>query len=245
MNKYLSKIIFVFCCSLALLIGGCNEEDNYNWKGIDPGIQYISGPDTVKGNNISKYNFIARPRGGSKFDWIVLKGPVSVAPNSIDGYIGEVIANSQKDTVAQIQVTETTYGGKTAVSNITFKIISFCPYNITQLVGNGKYTCYDLNKLGMAVYPANFTVIQGDTLVNNNFFYMGWKVKYVLSKDTLKEEIKVVKDYFNYNGDVVEVSGKGNYNTCTGNLTVNYAVTTLNGDTVENGSGKAEFKRSK
>ena len=127
MIKYISKLASLIFITSALFFTACNNNEDYDWNKVDPGIQYISGPDTIKGNNISKFNFYARPRGGSKFTWTVVRGPVSVTPNATNGFVGEVTANSQTDTVGEIMVTETTYGGKTATSNISFKIQSSCP----------------------------------------------------------------------------------------------------------------------
>ena len=242
MKKYLFKYSALLSILVCFIFSGCGKTDNYDWNSIDPGTQNITGPTVVKGNNIDKYNFLARPRGGSKFEWTVLSGPVVVNPNPVNGFIGVVTANSNTDTDAKIQVTETTNGGKTAVSNYTFHVISFCTFNSSQLIGDGKFTCQDKNSIGVATYDANFKILPGDTLLNDNFFYMGWKVKYYLSKD-VNEEITMVKSQFEYNGDVVEVSGKGNYNTCNSSFSVNYAVTSLAGDTIENGWGIENFKK--
>ena len=237
MKRTIKNIIHILFI-ISIISSGCTEKDTYDWKNIDPGTQYISGPDTIKGNDFTKFPFLARPRGGSSFTWVKLSGPITIVPDSINNFIGKVVAKSTIDTTGSIEVTETTYGGKQTKATYSFHIISFCPYNATLLIGSGKYNCFEkYNQIATARnYQVNFSILN-DTLLLNNFFQMGWNVKYVLSKG-VDETITMVKTQFWYNGELVEVYGKGTYNTCNGKIDVNYAVATLYGDTIEYGIDK-------
>ena len=242
MNNYkfkdVCKILTLFGM-LIFLIVSCSKDNSYDWKKLEPGTQTITGPDSIKGNDITQYQYLAIPRGGSKFNWTVLSGPLEIITNTTKLYSVEVKGKSLVDTVAYIRVEEVTYGGKAGVAD-TFKVYvgSFCPYNISQLVGDGKFTC---KYIDFAPYPVNITVLAGDTLLVDNFFGMGWPVKFSLSKDENEKLTLVASDNFEYNGEAVEIKGEGNYNTCKSDLKVNFAVLKLNGDTVEDGSGISHF----
>ena len=238
MNRIIKKILY-FLFITSVIIFGCTEKDSYDWKSIDPGTQYISGPDTIKGNDVTRFPFLARPRGGSSFTWEKLSGPITVVPDSINSFIGKVVAKSIVDTTGSIEVTETTYGGKQTKAIYSFHIISFCPFDVNQLIGGGKFNClhYQTINSGSLKYSLNISVLSTDTIKVDDFFQMGWNVKYVLSKD-VDETITMVKTQFWYNGELVEVYGKGTYNTCNGKIDVKYAVATLYGDTIEYGVDK-------
>jgi hypothetical protein len=249
MVKNISNLTFLIMAIISFIGFACNDEKPYNWENIDPGTQLISGPDTIYGNAAIIDTFLARPRGGSKFEWTVISGPATISANAEKSYIGELIATSEVDTIVEIQVTETTYGGKVAVSNKTIRVLQFCPYSISQLIGNGNFVSTDIclnpsePNTPIATLRPKFSILNGDTVLCNYFFEFGWVVKFVLNSDPKKIEINMIPKTFEYNNDIVTVNGKGTYNTCKRSITVNYAVTNLFGDTIPNGLGKIEYKQ--
>lgn len=236
MKKYLNNFIVVGI--LVIFVSSCKQKDEYDWTKVIPGKQIITGPDSIKGNNIDTSQYFAIARGGSKYNWAVLKGPVVINEYKNHPFIAVVKANSEKDTSAVITVTETTWGGVQGTSDsFSIKISCFTPFNMEQLLGNGQFSCYEMD---YAPYNVNITNIGGDTIENNNFFIVGWKLKYVLSEDK-DEIIKIVPASFDLNGETVYVKGQGNYSVCDRLIKVNFAITTLFGDTITNGAGLDMF----
>ena len=236
MKNYLNKFITVGILSLIIL--SCKQKDEYDWAKVFPGKQIITGSDSIKGNNIDTSQYFAIPRGGSKYDWVVVRGPLTITEDKGHPFIAVIKANSEKDTNALITVTETTWGGVQGTSDsFSIKISCFTPFNMEQLLGNGQFNCYEMNYFP---YKVNITYVGGDTIENNNFFITGWKLKYVLSED--KDEIvKIVPASFNLDGETVYVKGQGHYSVCDREIKINFAITTLFGDTITNGAGLDRF----
>ncbi len=217
------------------------KKDTYDWKDVIPGEQVIKGPDTIKADNITTYMYLAIPRGGSDYNWQIVRGPITIEKNKYMPFLINIKGQSQVDTSAEISVAETTWGGKTG-STIIFKIdkincfTQFTDFN--QFLGSGKFTCYELD---YAPYTVNLTYLSGDTIENDNFYSMGWKLKYTISED-VNEIIKIVNTKYVYNSEIVQVNGSGTYSICKGEINLNFAITRLSGDTIDNGAGKVRFE---
>lgn len=244
MNKSILAKGTIFSAFLFILIFSCKNEDDYNWNAIEPGKQRISRADadtskikldSVKGDNTSIRSYVAIARGGSAYQWTASNSFVKIIQKDKAPYWVDVKAESTVDTSAWIRVTETTKGGKTGLpDSMRIKIFGYCPYNIDALLGSGIF----ISKMApYAPYQVSLSKIEGDTIVNSNFFSMNWKLKYTLSKN-YEEKITIVKGQrFIYNKETVEVKGSGTYNTCKSRFEINFAITKTNGDTIQFGSG--------
>lgn len=230
----MKKIPFITALTflVILLIVRCGNKDNYDWKSVDPGKQTISGSNYIKGNNTTIYDYLAIPRGGSVFAWAssVSSNTLTIDQDSKFPYLAHVKANTTNDTSIMLYISETTWGGKTSKDTMNIFVEGYCPFDINQLIGNGKYTCSEMNYVP---YNVNLNIIGSDTVLLDNFSNNGWQLKYVLSGD-INESIKIADNHYSYNGEPVIVKGYGTYNTCKGLLTVNFAVVRPTGDTVVN-----------
>ncbi len=134
----------------AMTISSCKKEESYNWKNIDPGKQQISGPDSIKGNDSTVYEYLAIPRGGSTYSWEVLSGPITIKVDTLNKdplhyhpFRAEITANSSIDTTGSFVVRETTWAGKPGIAD-TFKIqkiLCYKPFIPDSFVG--EYTCHE------------------------------------------------------------------------------------------------------
>jgi hypothetical protein len=221
----LIAICFLFSC----------KEEEYDWDKVDPGIQKITGLDYIKGNNISKYQYLAIPRGGSTYTWSVVSGPVTIINDPKYPFRIDLMADSRYNKSAYIAVTETTHGGLTSSDTIFIFVRDYCSFVVDSFTGT--FSC---KETGYATYNTNLSHLSGDTILMNNFYGMGWEIPLVFSADTA-EVVQIVKNRQVINNEEVEISGKGFYNTCRGHFSLNYAILTLYGDTIDNGSGKLSF----
>lgn len=227
---------------VAVIVDSC-KKDTYNWKDVTPGQQVIKGPDTIKADNITAYEYLAIPHGGSDYNWKVVSGPISIVKDKEMPFKINIKGQSEVNSSAVISVTETTWGGKTG-NVVTFKIDKincYTPFkDFDQFLGTGKFKSYEID---YAPYTVNLTHTSGDTIVNDNFYSMGWQLKYTISKDE-KEIISIVKNQlFEYNSETVQVSGFGTYSICDSVINLKFAITRLSGDTIDNGAGTARFVR--
>lgn len=245
MNKLIFLKLASFFAFALLVVFSCKKDDNYDWNAVEPGKQKISRADadtskikldSVKGDNISIRSYVAISRGGSKYKWIAGNNFLKIIERPTAPFWVDIKAESRVDTAAWLWVQETTKGGKTSQpDSMRIIIFGFCQYNISELLGNGKF----ISKMApYAPYKVNLNKIDGDTIVNDNFFSMKWPLKYVLSKDH-HEIITIVKNQrFIYNGETVEVNGSGTYNTCKSRFEIKFAITRLIiNDTISLGSG--------
>jgi hypothetical protein len=245
--KIIARNIFIISILLTMIISTCKKEDKYNWKNVEPGKQLITGVDTIKGNEVSTYEFLAIPRGDSKYEWKVLSGPVTIEVDDKDKdplkyrpFRALISANSAVDTNAIIAVTETTWGGKIGEPDTFYiKILCYVPFDINQLIGNGQFT---ETRSGFAPQNVSLFKIVGDSMViDSNFIQIeNGVVTYILSRDPL-ESIKIVSDTFDYgtsegfDGRTL-VMGNGNYSVCKRSFNIHYfLVAAANSDTIENG----------
>lgn len=239
MKKVIYSILIAII-AVCIFTLSCKEKDDYDWSKVEPGNQKISSLnddtvaitlDTIKGNNVYTYTYLGIPRGGSKFDWKVLNGPLTLTPDKDKPYIVTIVANSSADTICKVELTETTWGGKIAKDTLTLFVQSYCPYNVVDLIGGGIFESRNNDYIH---YNVGITILENDTLVNDGFFLSGWSLKYVLSKD-FNEKVTIPDNQtYDYNGETVKVIGYGTYNTCKGLIILHYAVTNLTGDTINN-----------
>jgi hypothetical protein len=227
MKFKLYKIISL--CCLVLILSNCGNKDKYDWSNVDPGKQSITGIDTIRGNDVTTYDYYAIPRGGSTFDWSSSFDSLTITIDT--PYMSHVKAKTTKDTSIMLYVKETTWGGKTSMDTLKLFIQGFCPFNINELIGNGKYTCSESG--GYVPFDVNFSILGTDTIEVDNFSNNGWPIKYILSGD-INEKATITDNHYSYNGEPVIVKGSGTYNTCNGIISINFAVVRPTGDTVLN-----------
>lgn len=246
MNKYTIIKAIAFIVSIGFIIS-CNGkgDDDYDWDKVIPGDQKITETDedstklaldTIQGNNYSTNGYRAISRGGSSYNWVSLNYPLTITQREGEPFLVDIKAESRTDTFTWLKVTETTRGGLSGKpDSAKILIIGFCSFSMEELIGNGSFTSKMDN---YAPYKTKFSIVAGDTLINENFFSMRWPVKYVLSKDYDQKVSITPGQQFEYNGELVEVKGSGHYNTCKGLMVVNYAVCrVLGGDTLQYGLG--------
>jgi len=239
MRRLITYTIIAFSI-MTMVVVSC-KKDTYDWTKVIPGDQVINGPVTIKADNITNYEYLAIPRGGSIYNWQVVRGPITIENDKDMPFRINIKGQSQVDTSAEISVTETTWGGKSGNTK-TFKIDKincFTPFaDFNQFLGSGKFKCYEID---YAPYTVNLTHLSGDTIVNDNFYSMGWKLKYIISKDQ-NEIINIVqKQTFEYNSETVQVSGSGTYSICKGEINLKFVITRISGDTIDNGAGNVRF----
>jgi hypothetical protein len=246
MKLNITNLIF-FGVGIILISTSCKKEGGYDWTKIEPGKQQITGPDSIKGNDSTVYEYLAMTRGGSTYTWAVLNGPLTIKVDTLNHdplhyhpFRVEITADSKIDTSAQIIVRETTWAGKQGESD-TFEIKKIACYirlDWNKFVGNN--TCNEtiLNPFKkMEPFDVDLIHVGGDTLVNENFYGIDWQLKYVLSHDK-NETLKVINATFEDSNNPIfdgpfEVRGNGTYSTCNGTITVNlFFIDKTIGDTV-------------
>ncbi len=249
MKKYILYLIITGAFIIAV-VSSCKKEKAYNWQNIEAGIQRITGPDSVKGNDSTSYQYLAIPRGGSKYIWRILRGPITISQDTINKdplhyhpYRIEVTANSKSDTSAAIAVREITWAGDSGIIDtfVIKKVACYKAFDTALFVG--KYKCYETNLTdgtSLVPYIANFSYVGGDIFIIDDFHLNGWNQMYAISKD--KNEIitmLVNNPPYVYNGELVIANGKGYYSLCNGTITVNYFLINYNtGDTIESGTDR-------
>ena len=254
------KYLVLIVTGSLVALSSCKKEEGYNWRNIEPGKQQISGPDSIKGNDSTVYEYLAIPRGGSTYTWEVLSGPITIKVDTLNKdplhfhpFRAEITANSSTNTTGSIVVRETTWAGKQGESD-TFniqKIFCYWPFNLNDILG--QYTCneqvtkYLENNAFVKVTPfdVNFTHVGGDTVMIDDFYGVGWQLKYVLSEDK-NETLTIVKTLVDYSDATfsggLDIKGSGTYSTCSGTVTVKFAMMDhALGDTIY--SGIDYFKR--
>jgi hypothetical protein len=246
MKLNIANLVFLGM-GLLLVTTSCKKEGGYDWTKIEPGKQEITGPDSIKGNDSTVYQYLAMTRGGSTYTWAVLNGPIKIKvdtsnhdPNHYHPYRIEITADSRIDTSAQFVVIETTWAGKQGESD-TFdikKIACYIPLDWNKFIGTNicEETILD-PFLKQAPFDVELTNLGGDTILNENFYDTNWKLKYVFSHDK-NETLKVINETFEDTNNPIfdgpfEVRGNGSYSTCNGTIKINlYFVDLTVGDTV-------------
>lgn len=110
--KKILKITFYLSFVLAIgLFNSCEETDDYDYNSINPVVQGIVGPTTVRGGTTFEYRAVGR--GGSTYDFsstgaITNLSTVTDKVNSVSVDFAE----SFDDAEAVLSVVETTMGGK-------------------------------------------------------------------------------------------------------------------------------------
>jgi hypothetical protein len=94
-------------------------------------------------------------------------------------------------------------------------------------------------------FDVNFTHVGGDTVMIDDFYGVGWQLKYILSEDK-NETLTIVKTLVDYSDATfsggLDIKGSGTYSTCSGTLIVKFAMMDhALGDTIY--SGIDYFKR--
>ena len=138
LNYYIMKIRSINILSLimigfVILLGSCEEKDDYNFSDIEPVIFSITGPGTAPAHGLTEFpvRFHVPHRGGSSFQWSVTTLLGGSATIVIDDKYSSIayITFTQSDVtdVATITVTETTMGGKTTQLSREINLTPFCP----------------------------------------------------------------------------------------------------------------------
>jgi len=161
-----------------ILLGSCEEKDDYNFSDIEPIIFSVTGPGTVAAHGLTEfpYRYHVPHRGGSTFNWSVTTLLGASATIVLDDKYPSIahitFDQSSVEDVATISVTETTMGGKTSpvfTRNIT--LTPFCPEDMAPWAGtwvsdNG----LDHDELEATVPPQTLNTLVIDGL-------LGWLVE--------------------------------------------------------------------
>ena len=111
MKIKLIDILGVMLLGMIVLFSSCEEKDDYDYDAIEPVVQGIVGPVTVRGSQIFDYR--THGRGGSTYEFVTTGAIDSFTPIDGEAYgITVDFKESFDDADATITVTETTMGGK-------------------------------------------------------------------------------------------------------------------------------------
>ena len=217
--KRLLPVVGMVLLGVAAIVTSCEEENDYNFKNIDPGKQEISGPELIYTGE--PYVFKALTRGGSTYQWEKVSGDYTL---TADGYKATVISNANANGTGVIKVTETTMGGKVGIpAEVTFDISLFCQLDMSKFVG--EFTC---DEEGYGAYGVNLTRVEGENAVLNDNFWdwaaPGQVIKYELSGDFSQVVTVPLQDFIFGDESAGTVEGSGTYNGCTGEMVVDYIV---------------------
>lgn len=221
----LSLLVGVALGLLTTLVTSCSDKDTYSYNDIEPIILSITGPNKVAGHGINKYpaTYSVPTRGGSTFTWSLANnkwgGNITVDPER--SHIAKIVFNeAPADTLAIIQVVETTYGGKTSpVKTMNVTITKFCQFNVENFTG-----LYDCDEPGYAHYDVNFTKVNDSVIIADNFWDSGWDVQYLFHANPNQTVEIIPWSYTTSSGTTYEVTGSGTFDGCTGSFKVNYVV---------------------
>jgi hypothetical protein len=124
-----------------LLTTGCEEEDDYNYKNIEPKVLELTGPSSPIATGVTSYPYDVPVRGGSTYEWEVQNlGAEIVKDSVVKGRAHIKFDQTSDSTDVVITVTETTAGGKTASLSDTITALPYCPMSLADWEGN--YTEY-------------------------------------------------------------------------------------------------------
>lgn len=172
------NILSLIMIGFVILLGSCEEKDDYNFDGIDPIIFSITGPGTVAAHGLTDfpYRYHVPHRGGSTFNWSVTTLLGASATIVLDDEYPSIayitFDQSSVEDVATISVTETTMGGKTSpVLTTDVTLTPFCPEDMEPWAGtwvsdNG----LDHDELEVTVPPQTLNTLVIDGL-------LGWLVE--------------------------------------------------------------------
>ncbi len=220
MNRILTRNSIIF--PGILLLAACTNNDGYDYAGIEPGKTEVSGPSKIYTGY--DYDFFARARGGSSYEFTVVEGLFTITGTD-DPYRVIVRSDSDVNTIGRIAALETTWAGKVGIPDtMTFEISLFCELDINQFTGE-----YHCDEEGYAVYPVNLIKDpeHANRILNDNFWDYpapGSTIYYELS-GTFGQIVTVPHQPFTFgNGFVGWVEGSGTYDGCAGTMIVDYTV---------------------
>lgn len=131
-----NQILLAALIVLASIVNSCKEEDEYNYNGIYPVIQKVTGSAIpMQGRH---YEFAATIRGGSSYSWeSALNAEVITYPGATGAwktyvYFPDVITTADAPEI--ITVTETTQGGISSNPK-TFTVDSVTPFAALPITG--------------------------------------------------------------------------------------------------------------
>ncbi len=172
-----------------ILLGSCEEKDDYNFSDIEPVIFSITGPGTVAAHGLTDfpYRYHVPHRGGSTFNWSVttlLGASATIVQDDKYPSIAHItFAQSSVEDVATISVTETTMGGKTSpVFTRDITLTPFCPEDMEPWAGtwvsdNG----LDHDELEVTIPPQTLNTLVIDGL-------LGWLVEIGWEENWIPDE---------------------------------------------------------
>lgn len=112
MKIKLINILGIMLLGMIVMFSSCEEKDDYDYDAIEPIVQDIVGPNSVRGGLIHDYR--ARGRGGSSYEFStagVVDSFTALAGEEVYGITVD-FDESFDNKVASITVVETTMGGK-------------------------------------------------------------------------------------------------------------------------------------
>lgn len=165
------NLLSLIMLGFVVMLGSCEEKDEYNYDAIDPIIFSITGPGTVAAHGLTDfpYRYHVPHRGGSTFSWSVstlLGASANIVLDSEYPSIAYITFDqSSVEDVATIAVTETTMGGKTSpVFTTDINLTPFCPEDMAPWAGTWNSDWYlDYEECEATVPPQtlNTLVIDG------------------------------------------------------------------------------------
>jgi hypothetical protein len=127
------NIIGLIMVGFVVLLGSCENENDYDFNAIEPLILEITGPGAAPAHGLTQFpiRYQVPHRGGSTFAWTVSTGAAGAGTVVLDEKYSSIayitFPQSSVADVATITVTETTLGGKTTTLSRQVSMNPFCP----------------------------------------------------------------------------------------------------------------------
>jgi hypothetical protein len=209
MKIKLIDILGVMLLGMIVVFSSCEEKDDYDYNAIEPVVQGIDGPLTVRGSQIFDYRVYGR--GGSTYEFVTTGAIDSFTPIEGEPYgITVDFKESFDDADAKITVTETTMGGKVSE-----------PYTIDIAV----------TKLRIAITGNNDISVQPEQVVTQEYVpdflnYPGATYEWIVTGDWASisagaNEAKLVVDYIYPDTPLDSIMIELNVTTRRGNVIKN------------------------
>ncbi len=236
------NILSLIMIGFFILLGSCEEKDDYDFSAIEPIIMSVTGPAVAPAHGLTEFpvRYHVPHRGGSSFEWSVTTLLGGSALIEIDDEYSSIayitFPQSDVEDVATITVTETTMGGKTAQITREITLTPFCP--IPDAI-QGEY--HEEDEDGWEFEPVTFTKDPTDPagliaegVIGSFFGAPGGKVKFTLDYCTgnfrlEKQETGIIHAVYGMVFLEQTEGTEGTYDFDTGVFTITMKVTVAAG----------------
>ncbi len=227
--KKMRNILFLsllVMAGMSILFTACEEEDDYNYDNIIPKLEEINGPSDAIASGVTAYDYSVVHRGGSSYEWTVANNDAAIEKDPDYPNMASITYAQSPDSVkAEITVTETTMGGKSASVTETIQLLPYCPMDLGSW--EGAYTENTDDGTVPTTDDVTITTDPGDELfgliiVDFGFQSSWWggfsgaelhiKMNGCTNEVTVPEQtIDEIEDFFGYGQITMVPSGKGSF----------------------------------